>query len=211
MTNKIDQKIVGYKVKTDTAPEETPTPVEAASMHEGIKRPDILFGSTYKIKPPAMDKALYVTINNYELDGVEHPYEIFFNSKEMDHFQWATSLTRVISAVFRKGGDVTFLVDELKEVFDPKGGYWNKGVFVPSLVAEIGYVIERHLKASGYIAEEVDTHMEAFIAKKREEVLGAGETEYPESATVCPKCNAKAVVLLDGCQTCLECGDSKCN
>ena len=210
MTNKIEQKIVGYKVKSDTAPVEAAA-IEVAKMHEGIKRPEILFGSTYKIKPPAMDKALYVTINNYELDGVQHPYEIFFNSKEMEHYQWATALTRVISAVFRKGGDVAFLVDELKEVFDPKGGYWNKGVFVPSLVAEIGYVIEKHLKASGGIVEEVDPHMEAYLAKKREEILGPVEVNaYPDTATLCPKCKTKAMVLMDGCQTCLECGESKC-
>lgn len=209
MSNKIEQKIVSYKVKsTDlAAPEVEPA---QQGMHEAIKRPEMLVGATYKIKPPTAENALYVTINDLVMDGKRHPYEIFFNSKEMDHFQWATALTRVVSAVFRKGGDVTFLADELKQIFDPRGGHRRKGgVYVPSLVAEIGYVIETHLKATGHIVEEVDTHMQAFIEKKREEV-GVEGSQYPEHATVCAKCGAKAVVKLDGCWCCVECGDSKC-
>ena len=121
-------------------------------MHEKLERPEVLIGSTYKIKTPVSDHAMYVTINDIVLnEGTQHeqrrPFEIFINSKNLDHFQWIVALTRIISAVFRKGGDVTFLVDELKAVFDPRGGYWQPGgKFMPSIIAELGYVIERHLQ-----------------------------------------------------------------
>ena len=121
-------------------------------MHEKLERPEMLIGSTYKIKTPVSDHAMYVTINDIVLnEGTEHeqrrPFEIFINSKNLDHFQWIVALTRIISAVFRKGGDVTFLVEELKAVFDPRGGYWQPGgKFMPSIIAELGHVIEKHLQ-----------------------------------------------------------------
>ena len=124
-------------------------------MTEEVQRPEVLIGSTYKIKTPVSDHAMYVTINDIILnEGTEHeqrrPFEIFINSKNLDHFQWIVALTRIISAVFRKGGDVAFMVDELKAVFDPRGGYWQPGgKFMPSIIAELGYVIERHLQSIG--------------------------------------------------------------
>lgn len=199
---KIEQKIVGYKVVDKN---ETPA-VEATkeTMHEGILRPTDLHGTTYKIKTPQSEHALYITINNMELDGVVHPYEMFINSKNMDHFQWVIALTRLVSAVWRKGGDSKFLVEELKNVFDPKGGYYKRGgVYMPSLVAEIGTVIEQHLKSIGVIEVVVDEHQQAFLEAKKEEYKGA-------EMQLCGKCNVKALVLLDGCMTCTNCGDSKC-
>ena len=169
------------------------------------------------------EHAMYITINDMVLnEGTEHeihrPFEVFINSKNMEHFQWVVALTRLISAVFRKGGDATFLVEELKAVFDPKGGYFKKGgIFMPSLVAEIGYAIEDHMKLIGMINNELDEHQQAFIEKKKAElnaVDGSTATQqaggFPDSATLCTKCNTKAVVLMDGCMTCLACGDSKC-
>ena len=126
-------------------------------LHERLERPEMLLGSTYKIKTPLSEHALYVTINDIVLNrGTEHelrrPFEIFINSKNMDHFQWIVALTRIISAVFRKGGDVTFLVEELRSVFDPRGGYFKKGgKYMPSLVAEIGDAIECHLRMIGML------------------------------------------------------------
>lgn len=211
MTTRIDGKITGYRVLDATTPDK-PAPASKEQMHENLRRPDVLVGSTYKVKTPQSDHALYITINDVVLNqGTEHeelhPYEIFINSKNMEHFQWVVALTRVISAVFRKGGDTTFLVEELKSTFDPKGGYFKKGgIFMPSLVAEIGCVIESHLMEIGKIqAEELPPERKAFIASKKTE---AGE--YPPSATLCQKCMAKAVIIMDGCQTCLNCGDSKC-
>ncbi len=152
--------------------------------------------------------------------GTQHeehrPYEIFINSKNMEHFQWVLALTRVISAVFRKGGDACFLVEELKAVFDPRGGYFKKGgVFMPSLVAEIGHAIETHLKRIGMIKTEKlsDQHQQFLEEKRREFEAKHGESEgnaFPEQAILCPKCSTKAMVLMDGCMTCLNCGESKC-
>jgi len=209
MTVKIDKKIVAYKVKTKLEPEVFLEP-EVALMHEGLKRPEVLSGSTYKIKPPE-GAALYITINDYVLDTKRVPYEIFINSKDMSHYQWVVALTMVISATFRKGGEVDFLAEELKEVFDPKGGYFKKGEgFMPSLVADIGGVIAKHLGAKGKALNEV------FLEEKKAEFVAAtGDTEvsdtgFPSTATMCNKCHQKAAVLMDGCATCLNCGDSKC-
>jgi hypothetical protein len=135
------------------------TTAKVIRMHEEIQRPEMLIGSTYKIKTPVSDHAMYVTINDIVLnEGTEYehrrPFEVFINSKNLDHFQWIVALTRIISAVFRKGGDVAFLVDELKAVFDPRGGYWQPGgKFMPSIIAELGHVIERHLQSIGLMGK----------------------------------------------------------
>ncbi len=193
-------------------------------MHENVQRPEVLLGSTYKIKTPQSEHALYITINDMVLNmGTEHeerrPYEVFINSKNMEHFQWVLALTRVISAVFRKGGDVTFLVEEMKAVFDPKGGYFKKGgIFMPSLVAEIGHAIESHMKYIGLIAtEEMSEHQKKYLAEKRKEFedkhgesSANDENSFPDKAILCSKCSTKAMVLMDGCMTCLNCGESKC-
>ncbi len=277
MAVKIEKKIKGYQVVTpeDKAREDAAVhgesvprakvEAEAAAkpkadviqMHERIERPEVLIGSTYKIKSPLVEHAMYVTINDIVLNaGTEHeqrrPFEVFINSKSMEHFQWIVALTRIMSAVFRKGGDVTFLVDEMKAVFDPKGGYFKAGgVYMPSLVAELGSIVEDHLKTIGLLHDpELSEHQRAMIAEKRKqfdeqqagskknaEISTAGEmggamqapdrstaegrpeevievtgdgASFPPSATMCHKCNTKALVLMDGCATCLNCGYSKC-
>ncbi len=284
MAVKIDKKIKGYAVVTpeDKARDAAAVQGEAVSrekveaeaaakpkadviqMHERIERPEVLIGSTYKIKSPLVEHAMYVTINDIVLNaGTEYeqrrPFEIFINSKSMEHFQWIVALTRIMSAVFRKGGDVTFLVDEMKAVFDPKGGYFKAGgVYMPSLVAELGSIVEDHLKTIGMMHDpELSTEQRALIAEKRRafeeqqsgskknaevsrsspslsqsegegrggvapdrstpegrgeeviEVTGEGAS-FPPSATMCHKCSTKAVVIMDGCATCLNCGYSKC-
>ncbi|MBE9515881.1 MAG: NrdJb [Proteobacteria bacterium] len=226
MAIKIEGKITGYEVATK---ENNTAPVESAEsnivhMHEKLERPEQLIGNTYKIKTPLTEHALYVTVNDIILnEDTEHekrrPFEIFINSKSMDHFQWIVALTRIISAVFRKGGDVTFLVEELRSVFDPKGGYFKKGRYIPSLVAELGDVIECHMKHIGLIVTEEDEHQKKFIEQKRAEfesktkkqpVEDENNTDFPPEAQLCNKCMTKAAVKLDGCMTCLNCGDSKC-
>ena len=258
MAVKIDKKIKGYAVisaedkareaKADavaraTLESELPT-ADVIQMHERIERPEVLIGSTYKIKSPLVEHAMYVTINDIVLNaGTEHelrrPFEIFINSKSMEHFQWIVALTRIMSAVFRKGGDVTFLVEEMKAVFDPRGGYFKAGgVYMPSLVAELGAIVEDHLKSIGLIHDpDMSPAQRALIAEKRAayeqrskknsdvsfgtangadarteeviEVTGDGAS-FPPSATMCHKCSTKAVVIMDGCATCLNCGYSKC-
>jgi hypothetical protein len=193
-------------------------------MHEKLERPEMLIGSTYKVKTPISQHAMYVTINDIVLnEGTEYekrrPFEVFINTKNLDHYQWIVALTRIISAVFRKGGDVTFLVDELKAVFDPRGGYWKPGgTFMPSIIAELGYIVEKHLILIGLLVEpELDDGQKKLIAQKRAEFEASqkqqdafSKSEYPEGAQLCLKCSTAAVVMLDGCMTCLSCGDSKC-
>ncbi len=232
MATKIEQKIVGFKVvsaeekaqQAQQAIEDAKTSLER--VHEDLARPDFLMGSTYKIKTPMSEHALYITINDMVLNQdteheQRHPYEMFINSKNMEQFQWVVALTRVISAVFRKGGDVTFMVEELKAVFDPKGGYFKKGgKFMPSLVAEIGEAIEHHLKLIGLMDnDQLDEHQKALIESKRKEYEQRSSAatndndssgSFPADAQLCAKCNVKAAILMDGCFTCLNCGDSKC-
>jgi hypothetical protein len=245
---KISKKIKGYQVVTpeDKAPAAAPQAknvdvsdlrsAEVIQMHERLERPEVLIGSTYKIKSPLFEHALYVTINDIVLNqGTSHeqrrPFEIFINSKNMDHFQWIVALTRIMSAVFRKGGDVNFLVEEMKAVFDPKGGYFKAGgIYMPSIVAEIGAVVEDHLKMIGMLHDpELSAEQRKLIAEKRAafdaevkknaelsaDLATAGEEQtaapaFPPSATLCAKCHTKAVVILDNCATCLNCGYSKC-
>ena len=236
---KIDKKIVKYRVqKPEHEPEpeaEKPAAREAREakvrkegnvvwMHEKVERPEMLVGSTYKIKTPVSEHAMYLTINDIVLnEGTEHehrrPFEIFINSKNLDHFQWIVALTRIISAVFRKGGDVAFLTEELKAVFDPRGGYWQPGgKFMPSLVAEIGYVVERHLQAIGLMQKPVlDDTQRMLIEEKQKDWEQRHKQQdafahaaYPEGKQLCAKCSTASVVMMDGCMTCLTCGDSKC-
>jgi hypothetical protein len=222
MAIKIEKKIVGYALKKPL--EEVPAkPPEREMMHEHVARPDELRGYTYKVKTPLSDHAMYITINNIVLNmstthEQEYPFEVFINSKNMEQFQWILALTRVISAVFRKGGDIVFLAEELKQVFDPQGGYFKKGgVFMPSLVAEIGGVLETHMKKIGLIKEEeLSTVHQELIAEKRAAIEDRANAEkldpgdFPPGARLCNKCNVTAMVMMDGCMTCLSCGDSKC-
>ena len=232
---KVETKIVDYAVAPNTAeqsvgeqPEVVEEPqLEAAKvirMHEKLERPEVLIGSTYKVKTPVSDHAMYVTINDIVLnEGTAHekrrPFEIFINSKNLDHYQWIVALTRIMSAVFRKGGDVNFLVDELKAVFDPRGGYWQPGGrFMPSIIAELGYIIEKHLVQIGLLQPTVPSEeQQDLIAGKRAEFSARGrrpqalaDNRFPEGARLCGKCNTAAAVMLDGCLTCLNCGYSKC-
>jgi len=232
MTHKITQEITGYDVvkEDEQVIKETAPKAEEKSniiqMHESLKRPEMLLGSTYKIKTPLSEHSLYITINDLVLNqDTDHeqrrPFEVFINSKNMDHFQWIVALTRIMSAVFRKGGDITFLVEELRSVFDPSGGYFKKGgKFMPSLVAEIGDVVESHLKMIGMIkTEEISEHQQKIMDEKRvqfeaEKQVKAPESEeasaFPAGSQLCTKCNTKASIQMDGCMTCLNCGDSKC-
>ena len=235
MAIQIETKIVDYSVRKgdeeqqSMAPsaneaEQTPAQDNVVQLHEKLQRPDMLIGSTYKVKTPLSEHALYVTINDIILNaGTENelrrPFEIFINSKNMDHFQWIVALTRIISAVFRKGGDVTFLVEELRSVFDPRGGYFKKGgKYMPSLVAEIGDAIECHMRMIGLLKDEgLDEHQRKLVEEKRaqyESAVDVAESEdpgdFPDGAQLCNKCHTKAAIVMDGCLTCLNCGDSKC-
>jgi len=236
---KIEKKITKYRVekpidveaakaaeekKAEATPLRNKIGSNVIELTEKLQRPDVLIGSTYKIKTPVSDHAMYVTINDIVLnEGTENerrrPFEVFINSKNLDHYQWIVALTRIISAVFRKGGDISFMVEELKAVFDPRGGYWQPGgKFMPSIIAELGYVIEKHLQTIGVLARpEMDEHLKKLIEQKKEEFIARNKQadmlskgHYPEGAQLCGKCSTPAVIMMDGCMTCLNCADSKC-
>lgn len=218
----IKSKIIGYSVSQDQkdVPPITDSKENVIRMHEKIERPDMLIGTTYKIKTPASDHAMYVTINDIVLnEGTAHekrrPFEIFINSKNLDHYQWIVALTRIMSAVFRKGGDVNFLVEELKAVFDPRGGYWQTGgTFMPSIIAELGHIIEKHLTSIGLLNRVLSPAEQELIDSKKRELARSQKTIEAESAIpnakMCDKCSSVSAVMMDGCLTCLTCGYSKC-
>ncbi len=209
MSIKIEQKITGYAVARPEDEQED----NVAHIAPLLERDDILEGSTYKIKTPHSEHAMYITINDVVInagkpDEHRRPFEVFINSKNMEHFMWIVALTRVLSAIFRKGGDVTFLVEEMKAVFDPRGGYYKKGGrYMPSIVAEIGEVIQQHLVSIGMMEGQLNT---AELEAKRKEAEMKLGPDAMAKGNQCDKCGAMAVVRLDNCDCCLECGDSKC-
>ncbi|MEO1316347.1 MAG: ribonucleoside-diphosphate reductase, adenosylcobalamin-dependent, partial [Pseudomonadota bacterium] len=201
-----EKKAEATPVPTVQEDEAAPARGDVVWISEPLDRPETLEGVTYKLKWPESPHAMYVTMNDVIVGGRRRPFEIFVNSKNMEHYAWTLALTRMISAVFRRGGDVSFVVEELKAVFDPRGGAWMKGRYVPSILAALGGVIERHLVDIGFIDGE-----------------GAGLTEDPASAreaiavgqdrpaaSACPTCGSFNTQMKEGCEVCLDCGFSKC-
>jgi ribonucleoside-diphosphate reductase alpha chain len=176
---------------------------EVIYMSEPLDRPPSLEGHTYKLKWPGSEHAIYITINDIVQAGRRQPFEVFINSKNMEHFAWTVALTRMISAVFRRGGDVSFVVEELKAVFDPRGGAWMEGKYIPSILAAIGGVIERHLIAIGFIEGEGM----GLKTDPKAEVMVVGEAPGGPS---CPNCGTPGMRMVEGCMTCGSCGHSKC-
>jgi len=176
-------------------------------MHRPLDRPDVLIGQTYKIKWLDSDHAFYITVNDVEKDGRRRPFEVFINSKNMEAYAWTLALTRMISAVFRRGGDVSFVVDELKAVFDPRGGQWMEGHYVPSLLAAIGEVIEKHLISTGFMAGH-DDHL--VPDEKKAAVIAAAAIGDGVPAKHCPRCGSPSFIKIEGCDSCLSCSYSKC-
>ena len=183
-----------------------------------LERDEALPGFTYKLKWAGSDHAIYVTINDIERDGRRRPFEIFINTKNLEHYAWTVALTRMISAVFRRGGDVTFVVDELKAVFDPEGGQWMQGRYVPSLLAAIGDIIEEHMRRTGFLSAAASDSRSATVAAGHETGAAAPEHGGPygdahgsvRAAKYCPRCSSGSLVLEAGCWTCRDCGYSKC-
>ena len=178
-------------------------------MTQPLARPEVLPGATYKLVWPESDHAIYITLNDIVQDGRRRPFEVFINSKNMEHFAWTVALTRMISAVFRRGGDVSFVVEELKAVFDPRGGQWLGGHYVPSLLAAIGEVIEKHMLDTGFIRR--DSEAEPVAAKQA--AAGGGNVARGAAGRLrgCPRCGQQAIIRLENCDTCTACGYSKCS
>jgi len=199
--NDVTGSVLSVNSGSEAAPE-VDEGAEVVYLTEPLDRPASLEGATYKVKWPGSEHALYITINDIIISGHRRPFEVFINSKNMEHFAWTVALTRMISAVFRRGGDVSFVVEELKAVFDPRGGAWVEGRYIPSILAAIGGVIERHLVAIGFIAGEgmglkSDPHAEIVS-------MGA-----PRGKS-CSSCGSYELRMVEGCMTCADCGFSKC-
>jgi ribonucleoside-diphosphate reductase alpha chain len=188
---------------------------EVVYIAQPLDRPEDLPGKTYKIKWPGSDHAIYITVNDVMQDGRRRPFEIFINSKNMEHYAWTVALTRMISAVFRRGGDVSFVVEELKAVFDPRGGQWMEGRYVPSLLAAIGGVIERHLIEIGFLSTADGPLFVGAAEPRLKAAVGAREPTDGSADTSprmgqCPNCGAAALTHQEGCDICLNCGYSRC-
>ncbi|MGH1423230.1 MAG: adenosylcobalamin-dependent ribonucleoside-diphosphate reductase [Pseudooceanicola sp.] len=202
--NDVTGSVLSVAEETEDAP--APMPVEGGEvvyMSEPLDRPHELEGNTYKLKWPDSEHAIYITINDIVIGGHRRPFEVFINSKNMEHFAWTVALTRMISAVFRRGGDVSFVVEELKAVFDPRGGAWVQGKYIPSILAAIGGVIERHMIAIGFIEGE-------GLGLKTDPQAKVVGLEGGRRGKACPSCGQFEMVMREGCMTCTSCGHSKC-
>ena len=176
---------------------------EVVYMSEPLDRPQELDGATYKLKWPDSEHAIYITVNDLVVAGHRRPFEVFINSKNMEHFAWTVALTRMISAVFRRGGDVSFVVEELKAVFDPRGGAWMQGKYVPSILAAIGGVIEKHMIATGFLAGE-------GMGLKEDPKADVVALNQKPKGQACSSCGSYELRMVEGCMTCASCGYSKC-
>jgi ribonucleoside-diphosphate reductase alpha chain len=207
--NDVTGSVLTVSEASDKTPSEAPAQVKASSdgaevvyLSDPLDRPAALEGATYKLKWPGSEHALYITVNDIVIAGHRRPFEVFINSKNMEHFAWTVALTRMISAVFRRGGDISFVVEELKAVFDPRGGAWIEGRYIPSILAAIGGTIERHLIEIGFIAGEglglkSDPHAEVVVLST------------PKGKS-CSSCGSFEMRMVEGCMTCASCGFSKC-
>ena len=200
--NDVTGSVLSVSETSDAAPE-TDTGADVVYISEPLDRPQALEGHTYKLKWPENEHAIYITINDITVGGHRRPFEVFINSKNMEHFAWTVALTRMISAVFRRGGDVSFVVEELKAVFDPRGGAWMGGKYVPSILAAIGGVIERHLITIGFIAGEGM----GLKSDPQAQVVNLGQSR----GAACPSCGQFEMRMIEGCMTCGACGYSKCH
>lgn len=201
---KIKKKIVGWKVSTGEDEEGKIIEIREA---ETLERPRTVEGRTYKISPAVTDSAMYVTINDIVLpSGERRPLEMFINTKHVAHQQWITALTRMVSAIFRKPGPYLFVAEELRQIYDPQGGYFEGGKMMPSVVAHVADVLNEHFIWIGATkAPELTAVQKEVLAEKKDAAESLGV-----QAQVCMKCHEKAVIMLDGCLTCTACGDSKC-
>jgi ribonucleoside-diphosphate reductase alpha chain len=198
-------------------------------MTKPLDRPEALPGTTYKLRWPESDHAIYITMNDILEGGRRRPFEIFINSKNMEHYAWTVALTRMISAVFRRGGDVAFVVEELKAVFDPRGGQWMNRQYVPSLLAAIGGVIEEHMVAIGFLGprpapvsevarkvaglegEILEAPQAPTAAGGDSTVASGGRATTGQGFKFCPRCSNPSFIRIEGCDTCMNCGYSRCS
>ncbi|PYG28504.1 adenosylcobalamin-dependent ribonucleoside-diphosphate reductase [Pelagimonas varians] len=206
--NDVTGSVLSVSESTEKAPSDSPkmakdAGAEVVYMSEPLDRPQSLEGATYKLKWPDSEHAIYLTINDVIVSGHRRPFEVFINSKNMEHFAWTVALTRMISAVFRRGGDVSFVVEELKAVFDPRGGAWVQGKYIPSILAAIGGVIEKHMVLTGFLEGE-------GMGLKTDPQADVVNISSAPRGKACPSCGQFDLRMVEGCMTCASCGHSKC-
>ncbi len=201
--NDVTGSVLSVSESSEAAPE-ADQGADVIYMAEPLDRPQALEGNTYKLKWPDSEHAIYVTVNDVIINDYRRPFEVFINSKNMEHFAWTVALTRMISAVFRRGGDVSFVVEELKAVFDPRGGAWVRGKYIPSILAAIGGVLEQHMIAIGFLEGEGMGLKED--PKAGQQVVNLNENR----GKACPSCGQFDMQMVEGCMTCRSCGHSKC-
>lgn len=201
--NDVTGSVLSVSESSEAAPE-ADQGADVIYMAEPLDRPQALEGNTYKLKWPDSEHAIYVTVNDVIINDHRRPFEVFINSKNMEHFAWTVALTRMISAVFRRGGDVSFVVEELKAVFDPRGGAWVQGKYIPSILAAIGGVLEQHMIAIGFLEGE-------GMGLKEDPKVGQQVVNLNENrGKACPSCGQFDMQMVEGCMTCRSCGHSKC-
>lgn len=193
-------------VEEEVFQDPTPPYIPTAPM----PRKKSLCGNTYKLK--WNDSNYYVTINNFMDDnGVFIPFEIFINTQDMSQFQWTVALTRMMSSVFRRGGDISFVIEDLKCIMDPNGGAWVDGRYVPSFIALLGYTLEEHVKslnANTLVVQDMLQNFDGFQFKPKTETAIVQPEVKPDQ---CPSCKSFAVMIVSGCPVCVDCGHSKCS
>lgn len=199
--NDVTGSVLSVSEESEKAPEQDEG-ADVVYLSEPLDRPQALEGNTYKLKWPDSEHAIYLTINDVIVGGRRRPFEVFINSKNMEHFAWTVALTRMISAVFRRGGDITFVAEELKAVFDPRGGAWIQGKYIPSILAAIGSVIEQHLVSIGFMEGE-------GMGLKTDPQAQVVNLDQPKGKS-CPSCGQYSMMMVEGCMTCSSCGHSKC-
>ncbi|MEY8880361.1 adenosylcobalamin-dependent ribonucleoside-diphosphate reductase [Donghicola sp. XS_ASV15] len=199
--NDVTGSVLSVSEESEKAPEQDEG-ADVVYLSEPLDRPQALEGNTYKLKWPDSEHAIYLTINDVIVGGRRRPFEVFINSKNMEHFAWTVALTRMISAVFRRGGDITFVAEELKAVFDPRGGAWIQGKYIPSILAAIGSVIEQHLVSIGFMEGE-------GMGLKTDPKAQVVNLDQPKGKA-CPSCGQYSMMMVEGCMTCSSCGHSKC-
>ena len=187
---------LGCKGCTTYRPSETRGSIfssEAASVYDPSQvrdRPAILSGKTYKLYWPPNEATFYVTIND---DGAARPFEIFISSTHAQYTEWTTALTLMITAILRRGGDVSFIAENLKQIVSATSSAWVKGKYCNSLVAMIGETIELHMNRESAVIEA------APVEKSVDALL-----------SFCPRCGQKALIHSEGCGSCQNCGYSNC-
>jgi len=179
-------------------------------------RPDIVPGNTHKVKWPTTGDNIYITVTN--VDG--EPLELFIKHQDSSIGEWTDALSRMVTGVMRRGGDLRFIVDQLSKVGSTSGGAFVDGVYRPSVVAAIAGVVEKEFKSLGVYEraigmpignnknDEAEPTAEALQAKDATE--RKDEHVSVANGAPCPNCKQPFLRRESGCDSCALCGYLRC-